>query len=513
MQKRTAFLVFFWAIIILALFLRLYHVWDKPHDLYVDEAAIGWNAYSILKTGRDEHGKFLPLTFESYGDYKLPVYIYLTAFTEAIFGKTALAVRLPSVIFGTGTIAIFMLLVRLLTKSTKFALLCGLLLTISPWHLQFTRAGFEASVARFFTIFGVYLILNYFLRRKPTFFWGVASLVLSLYSYHFSRILSPLLFILLCWWHRDKLKEIIKLKSSRGLILILFLATIPFALYATSTNGLIRARSEFFTKDLPREIRGNTLKTDSWEVQQLTENYLTYFSLDFLFFSGDPIGRHSVRGMGMTYLWQLPFFLIGLYVAYKKRGEANKLFFWWMLVSPLSAAFATPNPHALRGLPGSINLTYFVAVGVLTLLPKIMKRRLYLTVFLVIVAYSLSLYLHLYYSHYPRLTSPDWAGGYKEALTYAYNHADKYQKVAISNNISRGYAYLYFYGNFDPNTILAAKDYRRGVGKFIFVDYPYPKPDNEKTLFVSLNTEPWGGTLLETVNNAGGDPAIKIWEN
>ena len=51
------------SIIILAFILRIYKLAEIPPGFYADEASIGFNAYKILTTLRDEHGKFLPLFF------------------------------------------------------------------------------------------------------------------------------------------------------------------------------------------------------------------------------------------------------------------------------------------------------------------------------------------------------------------------------------------------------------------------------------------------------------------
>src|SRR3989344_6943662 len=73
-------------VILLVFILRFYHLNLTPPSLYWDEASLGYNAYSILKTTRDEHGKFLPLTnFEAFGDYKPPGYIYAAVPSIAIF--------------------------------------------------------------------------------------------------------------------------------------------------------------------------------------------------------------------------------------------------------------------------------------------------------------------------------------------------------------------------------------------------------------------------------------------
>src|SRR3989344_1223720 len=87
-------------IILLAFFLRIYKLGSVPPSLYWDEASLGYNAYSILKTARDEHGKFLPLTnFAAFGDYKPPGYIYAAVPSIAIFGLNEFAIRFPSAFF------------------------------------------------------------------------------------------------------------------------------------------------------------------------------------------------------------------------------------------------------------------------------------------------------------------------------------------------------------------------------------------------------------------------------
>src|SRR3989344_5777104 len=94
-------------IVLLAAILRFYQIDSNPPSLYWDEASLGYNAYSILKTARDEHGTFLPLTnFAAFGDYKPPGYIYVTVPAVWIFGLTEFAIRFPSAFFGTLTVLI-----------------------------------------------------------------------------------------------------------------------------------------------------------------------------------------------------------------------------------------------------------------------------------------------------------------------------------------------------------------------------------------------------------------------
>jgi len=63
-------------ILIIGIFFRFYKLAEYPVSLSIDEVAIGYNTYSLLKTGNDEYGIPHPLAFKSVGDYKLPLLIY-----------------------------------------------------------------------------------------------------------------------------------------------------------------------------------------------------------------------------------------------------------------------------------------------------------------------------------------------------------------------------------------------------------------------------------------------------
>src|SRR3989344_2849602 len=137
------------AVLTLAFILRFYHLGQNPLSLNWDETSNAYNAYSILKTGRDEYERFLPLYNRSFDDYKPPLYMYLNVPTVAIFGLTPFAARLPSALFGFLTVPLIYFLVRKLFNQKLMALAAMFLLAISPWHIQFSRVGFEANVGLF----------------------------------------------------------------------------------------------------------------------------------------------------------------------------------------------------------------------------------------------------------------------------------------------------------------------------------------------------------------------------
>src|SRR3990167_1659326 len=143
------------SIIILASFLRLYRLGEFPAGLNADEAALGYNAYSLLLTGKDEHGHPWPVNLESFGDFKPAGYAYFLIPFIKVFGLTEFAVRLPSALFGVLAVLFIYLLIKELTPSEAWAYLGGLSLAISPWHLHFFRGarGGKLSPPPFFIPF------------------------------------------------------------------------------------------------------------------------------------------------------------------------------------------------------------------------------------------------------------------------------------------------------------------------------------------------------------------------
>jgi len=131
MSTRSKILLFL--IIALSFFLRVYKVSSIPPALNWDEVSIAYNAYSVLKTGRDEWGQFLPLHFKSYGEYKLPAQIYASIPGIAIFGLNEFGVRITPVIYGTLTV----LLLYLLTIESLFYSKLGLLQLFQIPNLPF----------------------------------------------------------------------------------------------------------------------------------------------------------------------------------------------------------------------------------------------------------------------------------------------------------------------------------------------------------------------------------------
>src|SRR4030043_2293181 len=224
-------------IIILAFLLRIYKVTQIPPSLNWDEVSIGYNAYSILKTGRDEWGKFLPLHFKSYGEYKLPAQIYASIPAIAIFGLNDFGVRITPVIYGTLTVMFLYFLAKKLFKNRWIGLLSAFFLAISPWHIQLTRASFESSFSVFWVTLGAWLFVKGFTDKK---YWLASTIpfIISIYTYNAARVFTPLFLLALFIIYR---KDV--LKNTRIFILslaVFLLSMIPLVSFVVSGEATAR---------------------------------------------------------------------------------------------------------------------------------------------------------------------------------------------------------------------------------------------------------------------------------
>src|SRR3989338_7963364 len=159
-MKSKKVLLILLTVVVLAAVLRFYKITEIPPGINQDEGSIGYTAYSILKTGLDEYGRAFPVSFESFGDCKLPFYIYTVVPFVSVFGLSELAVRFPSALFGIATVGLYYFLAMELLKSRKIAIIMSFLLAISPWHIHLSRVESESNAAVFFVVLGALLFVK-----------------------------------------------------------------------------------------------------------------------------------------------------------------------------------------------------------------------------------------------------------------------------------------------------------------------------------------------------------------
>ena len=438
-------------ITLLAFVVRFYQSNYPP--LLWDEASLGYNAYSILKTGRDEYGQFLPLIFQSFGDYKPGLYVYLTVPCVALFGLNATTVRLPSIILGSLLpLLMYLLITTIKPNQKKLGLMAALLIAFNPWNIHFSRGAWETNILTFELVLASY----FFFRKKH--FLSALIFGLTLYTYQGAKLIS-LLLILILFIINFSQTNFKKFCLAFGLPL--FILTIPI-LVGLIFNPDANRLQVISLLSYPREsseIELITQESSSLDYQIFHQpaiffirgffsRYFNHFSPEFLFSTGDWLnGRHNAPYVGVILYPSLLFLIIGLFSSFSFKNSLSTFFLCWLLMAPLPAALTRDQIQPVRAMSMSIPLMFFAAVGLINTL-KFIPRYLYL---LILAAYSLSFiyYSDLYLNHMVKTFPNEWLYGYNQAMTYVINH-QKDKNVIFSSYYGQPYIYYLFYSQYDP---------------------------------------------------------------
>ncbi|MBI4058828.1 glycosyltransferase family 39 protein [Candidatus Microgenomates bacterium] len=472
-------------ILILAAILRFNELNTLP-ALNADEAAIGYNAYSLLQTGKDEHGNPWPISFQSFNDYKPSLFFYIVLPFVKLLGLSELAVRIPGAALGVATVLLVWLLAKeLFPQQKKFSIfkperpsfayfqfsiseIAALLLAISPWHIHFSRGGWEVNVATFFITLGIWLFLKG-LKNNKFLVLSVLSLIASLYTYHAARVVVPLLMLGLLLIYRKALWT----NRSKLILPILIggLLIIPLVRDLTGEKGISRASGVSIFADQGVIERINEQRGEHGNINSIPalilHNKIVNYSLDFLnnwgehfwgeflFLSGDEIQRNRVPETGLLYIFQLPLVIIGL-LSIARSTAGWGIILWWLIVTPAAAALTFQSPHALRAHNMVIPLTIISSFGLLGILDwlsrlkfKFLRASCYLLL-VVIISWEFSRYLHQYYIHMVKEYPSSSQYGVKELVTYVKENYDNYPKFAITDKYDQPYILFLFYLKYPP---------------------------------------------------------------
>jgi len=185
-------------VLILALFVRVFRINEAPARLTHDEMSIGYNAYSLIKTGKDEWGETFPLSFQAFGDYKLPGYIYATIPFISSLGLNTFSLKLPSIISGI-VIIVFSYLITQKISGNKYAtLITASILAFNPWSIHLSRMAFESNLALALFTGGIFFALTVFEKQTSKKNLILAGILFSLSAYTYVAFrLSSLISLLL----------------------------------------------------------------------------------------------------------------------------------------------------------------------------------------------------------------------------------------------------------------------------------------------------------------------------
>lgn len=433
------------SIIILAAFLRLYKLDSVPPSLNWDEVDAGYNAYTVANWGRDEWGKFLPLVFTSFRDDKHPVHIYLTAPIVRLFGLSDFTTRFSGAIIGILSVIVIFYLARILFKSDLAALLSALFLAVSPYHLQFSRGLWEINFALFFFMLGLWMFYLSLKGKGWLINISFLSFGISILSYHSSKIIVPLVILILILFY---IKDLIKLSIHFyiGIFILLIFATLLIS--DPRMLGTARVKQTQFSQDIIEKTQTfQKTKSHILGLSEITLNqYLTHFTLKYLFVSGDQSPRNSVKTFGEFYKTDALFILIGLFALLKLRSKVTIVILAWLLLSPIPSSLVSHAPNATRAvfMMGSMHLLSALGAGKIAGWLKGRQRMGVLGVILILLTLQVYPYLKYYFNVYPKKNAIDWQYGMKQSAEFVRSHPE-YTEVYVTDIRSQPYIFYLFY--------------------------------------------------------------------
>ena len=422
-----------------ALALRVSHLADLPAGFFCDEAGNGYNAFSLLHTGRDETGARFPLYVWSFGvSFKNPVFIYSAMLPTALLGPTELAVRLTAALYGFGTVLAMFFLGRALMGPTV-GLLAALLLAVCPWHLHFSRIGFELIALPFFFTLALTSLVRWTQGRR-TLPQAAVLFGLCLYTYVPAKLIVPLFLAGFALLYSRPLRA--RWRESALAAGLLLLTAAPVAVFDLTHRA--QAQSYFRATTILAEAEPPLVIA-----RRFAANYAAFFSRAFLFDGSDDdedIIRHTVRGHGQLYPFFAPLLGLGAAVALLRRDRALRLPLLWLALYPVAPALMNEIPSASRGIAGAPAFCLLAAIGggaVLRLATQVSERRGVVLALqgglalagLAVVVPAVRQYWALYRDEYPLYSAKYYTGfqyGHRQVLDYFRDHYDEYDRLLLT---------------------------------------------------------------------------------
>jgi 4-amino-4-deoxy-L-arabinose transferase-like glycosyltransferase len=490
----------YWSILLflfgLSIFFRFFNLGVQPQSIYWDEAAILVDAKAIGQTGYDMHGNYwLQPIFPSYGDYKLPILIWLVALSVKIFDVTQFALRLPSALFGMLTVLLTIFLVRELSKylfkgaygrqkSQYLTLGAVLIAGTSFWSILFSRTAFEGYIAQ--AIVGISIFCGLKAQRRWWLYIISAALGLTaVYTYYSVRFVWPVVFIFAAVLpytqqilQTNKILDSIKTNRKKiiswfALIFtafgLFFIGLLPMFYsphyaasqqYRLSATSILQREPEIIESNKLREMAGNTtidrvfFHRNLLTLKVLASHYGEHLSPAFLFLSGDQNLRHGTQFHGLFALILCIPLLSGFYMLARHNKFVLLFLVVWWLISLLPASVPYDVPHALRSLNALLPISIIMTFGMYYVLSIHSKVQLLITSsFFLVLAIQLIQFWHYYSYIYPVTSAVSWQGGYGEVAKKIIAEKSNYLEVWVSVPDNKLYLWVILQPTFSAKEI------------------------------------------------------------
>jgi 4-amino-4-deoxy-L-arabinose transferase-like glycosyltransferase len=426
LDRRVEFAAFA-AIMIIAIFYRVYMISDLPAGCYRDEGQNGNEAINIMN-GTVIEGTSLPVYIERWTQ-NAAMYMYFIAASFKAFGIGVIQIRLVSIVLGILCVPGFYFFVRYLF-GPRMAVIAGFLMAVTRWHVNFSRMGFLGILTVFFTILCVYFAYRCYKQRKLSDFVLLGAVTaLSMYSYIAARLI-PLGFLmfmayLLFYDFGFYKKAWKKLLITLGVFMIV---AGPLGIYAAQHPEQFMSRSStvsIFNKVMLHEIGGRYVKKDGTTPREWYDLYIDNIQRTLLMFNyeGDGNPRHNFHTTPMLdFITGIMFVLGGFYALWRWRNPINFMMLALFAALLQAGLFSTESPQAYRTIAVIPVALYFVMAGV-DALYRIINERFGKKAQSVLLAAAAACMIFIGYQNYEQYFVKYYnsAGSWAEFSTDEYN--------------------------------------------------------------------------------------------
>lgn len=338
------------AICVAGVALRLWGLNATPPGLYQDEAYYGIDA---VNTARGDWQLYYPAN-----NGREPLYIYLTAISVSLLGRTPLAERLPSALIGIALIPATYALGRALFNR-RLALLAAAFVAFTFWPLALSRVGFRVGTLPLVAALSVACAAHgWRARRLGPMALGGALFGLLAYTYLSARFAPLALIAFGIFWYSARRPTIFPLREGAAFFVPAVIVAAPLAMVFISQPTLLMGRAEQVSIFSPAVNHGNM-----WGA--LFHNL--WVSAGQFLGQGDFNARHNLPGRPVFDALSGAAFLMGMGVAgwraLRRREAASALTLIWVGVMLLPALLADSAPHFLRAAGVWPWLVFFPALG------------------------------------------------------------------------------------------------------------------------------------------------------
>jgi len=496
MGKKINF--FLLGIIIVAAILRLYQLAVLPGSLSPDEAALGYTASSLLKTGADTHGTIFPLAYSVFGSaWTLIGYPLSDIIPQFFLGLNEFSIRLPSALAGVAGVILIYFIADKLFKNKNIALFAALVYAISPWNIYYSRMAYEANLALPFFLGGLLCFINYVYKERGKEMLLVYSAILfslTQFIYYSYVIFIPIFIAALFVLYKSSI-----LQNKKIIITVIILSvSIVLSLYTTfqssigeastlsivNDKNIIYQRAEIFRVDHASEpfFMTRLLHTKYFAIPyQFAQNYINSFTPSFLFDKGGNKIVNDIGYFGKLYIIDALFLLLGAAMLFYRKEKSLPLLSVWFLIAPIASAITRDAPSSTRLFLLMPLFSLIIAYGMnqfIVLVHKRMFGKFVLVLVAGVVLLNFVYFVDAYFIHFNYQRVRFLSYGYKQAVEVSKMHPD--YNVVMRGPENFPFIYFLVFTQYDPAKFREEvqyyppthEDFRfvKSFGKYRFVD-------------------------------------------